>query len=167
MTASATLLESPSRLVSDRKGWRMGTREAKQELAEVGIEAFTAREYKPGHVIHIVLFRFKPEVAEADVREVADRFIGLADAPRNDGAPYIVAIEAGAQNSGEVAGSDGFEIGFVVTFASMGDRNYYVGEPVHTDPRHLDGAHAAFKAFVGPLLATDGALVFDFTPGQF
>ena len=53
------------------------------------------------------------------------------------------------------------EQGFVVTFASAGDRNYYVGEPVISDSRFIDPVHADFKAFVGPLLAPGGVLVFD------
>jgi hypothetical protein len=40
-----------------------------------------------------------------------------------------------------------------------------VGTPVVTDPAHYDPAHAAFKEYVGPLLAdTGGVLVFDIIP---
>jgi hypothetical protein len=106
-----------------------------------------------------VLFRYRPEVSPADRQEFADRFLALAATPRH-GAPYIVSVVGGPPRGGEGAGG-GFEQGFVVTFASEGDRNYYVGEPVFEDERHLDPVHAEFKRFVGPLLASDGVLVFD------
>lgn len=131
-------------------------------LAEVGVERFTARDFRPGLVRHVVLFRYRDEVTPAQKEEVLQRFRALADGPRPDGQPYVVSIEAGEQTSGEGAGG-GFEHGIVVTFASEGDRNFYVGTPVVDDPAHSDPAHAEFKGFVGPLLADDGVLVFDVT----
>nr|WP_246314766.1 Dabb family protein [Kineococcus aurantiacus] len=126
-------------------------------LAEVGVAAFTARDFRPGLVRHVVLFRYRPEVDADQREEVLRRFRALADSPR-DGAPYIVSIEAGPQTSGE--GVDGgFDHGIVVTFASEGDRNHYVGTPVVEDPAFSDPEHARFKEFVGPLLAD--VLVFD------
>lgn len=133
------------------------------ELADVGPASFTARDYQPGLVQHIVLFRFRDAVTDDERREVADRFRALAESPRPDGERYIVSISAGEQTSGERAGH-GFELGFVVTFASEGDRHFYVGAPVQNDPAYFDHRHGAFKEFVGPLLETGGAgvLVFDF-----
>jgi hypothetical protein len=107
-----------------------------------------------------VLFRYREEVTPAQKAEVLTRFRALADSWRADGQPYVVSIEAGEQTSGEGAGG-GFEHGIVVTFASEGDRNHYVGTPVVDDPAFQDAAHAAFKEFVGPLLAEGGVLVFD------
>lgn len=130
------------------------------ELDEVGIERFTASDYRPGTVTHIVLFRYRPEVTEAQRAEITRRFHALAQTER-DGEPYIVSITSGDQCSGE-ARRDGFEQAFVVTFRSLGDRNFYVGEPVFSQPEHLDRVHAGFKVFVSPFLATDGVLVFDF-----
>lgn len=70
------------------------------------------------------------------------------------------------ETSGEGA-DQGLEQGFIVTFNSEGDRNYYVGQPVVTDSGFYDPKHQAFKDFVGPLLAsTAAALVFDFTVGK-
>lgn len=129
------------------------------ELAELGVERFTARDHRLGTVTHLVLFRYRAEASEAVRAEVVDRFLGLAATTR-DGIPYIVSIVGGPPSGGESAES-GFEHAFVVTFASEGDRNYYVGEPVVTDERYLDPVHAAFKRFVGPVLAADGVLVFD------
>ncbi len=53
----------------------------------------------------------------------------------------------------------------MLTFSSEGDRNLYLGGPLIADPARIDHQHAAFKEFVGPLLAADphGVLVFDFT----
>jgi hypothetical protein len=130
------------------------------ELAEVGVERFTARDYRPGTVTHIVLFRFREDVTAADRETAHRRFRDLALTER-DGQPYIVSIIDGEQISGE-AGPNGFEHAYIVTFASQGDRNWYVGEPVIGDSAHVDTVHAAFKAFVGPLLAEGGALVVDF-----
>ncbi len=135
-----------------------------QELAQVGPETFTARDYKPGRVVHIVLFKFAPSTPDAVLTDVTERFLALRDAPREDGEPYIVSIDAGPQASGEGAVGADYDLAFVVVFASSGDRNYYVGEPVQSDPRYLDGAHAAFKEHVGPLLSGGDVLVFDIVP---
>ncbi len=133
------------------------------ELARVGVETFTAPDYKPSTIKHVVLFRYAAEVSGARKEEVTKRFLALKDQARRSGVPYIKAIETGAQMSGERV-AHGFEQAFIVTFKSEGDRNFYVGAPVVTDPFYMDAAHAAFKKFVGPLLenGTDGVLVFDF-----
>ncbi|WP_286343848.1 Dabb family protein [Frondihabitans sucicola] len=128
------------------------------ELARVGVARFTAPEYAPGNVVHVVLFRFRPEVDQRAKDEVEHRFRRLQSEPDAERGAYILSIEAGTQASGEGAGG-GFELGFVVRFASEGDRNYYVGAPVQTDPALFDPAHAAFKEFVGPLIAN--VLVYD------
>ncbi len=135
-----------------------------QELAEVGPEAFTARDYKPGRVVHIVLFKFDPSTPGAVLTEVTERFLALKDSRREDGEPYILSIDAGPQTSGEGAVGADYDLGFVVVFASGGDRNYYVGTPVQSDPRFFDPVHAAFKDFVGPHLQGGDVLVFDIAP---
>ncbi len=132
------------------------------EHDRVGTAAFTAASYRPGEVVHIVLFRLKPSSSEADQDEVMRRFLALKQVCRRDGRSYIREIVAGGPNGGEGM-ERGFELGFVLRFTSEGDRNYYCGGPVVTDPAFFDPAHEAFKAFVGPLLAEDGVLVFDFT----
>lgn len=155
-TLLLTMMTAPSQAVTTQEKL-----EAQQR--EIGTAAFTAHGYQPGKVQHIVLFRYKNSVAPTQISEVRERFLSLKDEANRDGKPYILNIEAGAQNSGEGA-DHGFQDGFIVTFASQGDRNYYVGTPVVTDPRFYDPAHQRFKDFVGPLLAEkDGVLVFDFT----
>ncbi|MFD1199029.1 Dabb family protein [Brucella gallinifaecis] len=132
------------------------------EQLKIGARAFTAPGYKPGTIQHIVLFKYKNSVTAAQIEEVRKRFLALKTKARRNGKPYIQRLEAGAQNSGEGA-DQGFQEGFIVTFRSEGDRNYYVGTPVVTDPKFFDSEHQKFKDFVGPLLAEkQGALVFDF-----
>jgi hypothetical protein len=133
----------------------------KKELDSVGAARFTHSDYKKGQLRHIVLFRYKPSVNAEQRLEVTNRFMALQKSLRNN-KPYISSIEEGLQSSGENA-DQGLEQAFQVTFNSEGDRNYYVGEPIVTDARYFDLAHQKFKAFVGPLLALQGVLVFDYT----
>src|SRR5690606_21168353 len=100
-----------------------------------------------GIVRHIVLFRYKEGTTEAQREEVRHRFLSLADRANRKGKPYIVAIETGMQSSGECL-DGGFEEVFVITFRSGGDRNYYVGTPIVSDPRFYDPEHQKFKNFV-------------------
>jgi hypothetical protein len=130
--------------------------------------ARTARDRRPGLVHHVVLFRLRDDAPAGAHAEVERRFRALADTPHPDGSgPYIRSLHAGTQNSPEGIGR-GFELGFVLVFSSEGDRDFYVGEPLITDPACFDPEHAAFKRFVGPLLApgADGVLVFDFSEEQ-
>jgi hypothetical protein len=96
---------------------------------------------------HVVLFRL---VEGVDRELMATRISSLAEAPGPDGTPYILSIESGEQLSLERAGA-GLDLGFIFTFASVQDRDYYVD---------VDPMHDAFKAWVGPLV--EKAIVFDF-----
>jgi hypothetical protein len=128
----------------------------------------TARDHVPGLLHHVVLFRLRDDAPAGSHAEVERRFRALADSPHPDGSgPYIRSLHAGRQSSPEGVGR-GFELGFVLTFSSEGDRNLYLGEPLIADPSRIDAQHAAFKEFVGPLLAPDphGVLVFDFTEAE-
>jgi hypothetical protein len=132
-----------------------------QDLQTVGVQEFTSPDYKPGLIRHIVLFRHAPGVTDAQKEEAKTRFLALQDLCIRNGERYIISIDTGSNISGEGA-SQGLEQGFIVTFKSQGDRNYYVGQPVVMNPNHYESAHQAFKDFVGPLLDTNGSLVFDF-----
>jgi len=131
---------------------------------EIGSIAFTSHTYNPGYIKHIVFFKYKDSVTPEQKKEVIQRFLHLQQSRRpGEKCPYIISITTGSQSSGEKA-SLGFEQAFIVTFRSEGDRNYYVGTPVVSDPAYYDQQHAEFKKFVGPLLAeNNGVLVFDFT----
>ncbi|WP_233233803.1 Dabb family protein [Bordetella sp. LUAb4] len=126
-------------------------------------DVFTSESYQPGLLLHVVLFKYKPEVTAEQKREVQRRFLALRDSKRPGAeSPYILSITSGYQSSMEGVGLD-FEQGFTVTFKSAGDRNYYVGKPIVNDPAHFDPHHDEFKAYVGPLLAPQaGVLVFDY-----
>jgi stress responsive alpha/beta barrel protein len=131
-------------------------------------QTFTDPGHNPGVLHHIVLFRFKDQAAQ---QEYTRRFVELQDkCRRKDGTKYIVSIQTGTQNSCEKH-SRGYQQGFLVTFRSEGDRNYYVGTPLVTDPSYYDLVHDQYKTDVVPHLeptpapspeANDGALVFDF-----
>lgn len=122
----------------------------------------TSPDYKPGTVRHIVLFKYSDTVNSALRDRIKKRFLFLKESTRADGNRYITSIETGSQSSGEGL-SAGFEQAFIVTFKSAGDRNYYVGSPLETDPRYFDRQHAAFKDFVGQYLAKDSpVLIFDY-----
>ncbi|SUA90307.1 Dabb family protein [Pandoraea pulmonicola] len=135
-----------------------------RRCAHMGDRAFTAREYGSAPIRHIVLLRFADGVPTEKRDQMIERFLRLKDDCRRDGRPYIRSIEYGRQESGE-GNAYGFEHAFVVTFDSEGDRNYYTGEPIVRDATCFDPVHHAFKAAIGPMLAPNGVLVFDFFPG--
>ncbi len=132
------------------------------EVKHVGEVAFVAHGYKPGRLKHIVLFRFKDSVTTEQKEEVRKRFLALKTKATRNGAPYIVSIGTAIQRSGE----GHVDQGYIVTFASEGDRNFYVGKPLVSEEGSFDQAHDAFKSFVGPLLQEPadaaGAFIFDF-----
>lgn len=125
--------------------------------------AVTAPDYRPGLLKHIVLFRYTPSTTPAQRQDIEKRFHALAESTRN-GEQYIISIELGRQNSHE-GHHHGLEHGFIVTFKSEGDRNYYVGTPLIRNNQFYDAAHDEFKKFLAPHLdqKIPGVLVFDFT----
>ncbi|WP_048849724.1 Dabb family protein [Komagataeibacter europaeus] len=128
--------------------------------SQVGLVNFTAPGFHRGTVRHIVMFRFLPVITDDQRAEVVRRFMALRQiSRRNDGSPVIASIETGAQMSGEGL-DEGLQQAFVVTFNSEGDRNYYVGRPVVTDPAYFDPAHEAFRKFAAPFIIS--TLVFDY-----
>jgi hypothetical protein len=74
---------------------------------------------------HIVMYKFKPEIAPAQVQEVIDAFGGL---PRK--IDTIIGYEAGPNVSKE-GKSEGFTHAFVVTFKSEADLAAYLVHPAH------------------------------------
>lgn len=138
---------------------------AQSQSALIGDEAkaFTASSYRLGRTEHIVLFKYKEDVSEEQRQLIKKKFMALKSASKRNGVPYIASIITGSQNSLEGL-SKGYEQGFIVTFRSEGDRNYYVGAPVVSDPQYYDRLHHEFKSFVEPFLndGGNGVLVFDF-----
>ena len=147
----------------------------KAEAEEVGLNRFMASNYKKGTVKHVVLFRYTESTTPEQKAEIARRFVALKGLALRNGKPYIVSIETGAQTSGEGV-DQGLEQGFIVTFKSAGDRNYYVGAPIvdtstleakRANAGFFDPAHQDFKEFVGGFLHQPinptGVVVFDFS----
>ena len=129
--------------------------------------ATTDPKYCPCDLKHIVTFKFKEGTTKEQIDEVRRRFMELqTKCLLPNGTQYIKSVVSGFQHSYEGAHRDQ-EIGFIVSFKSQGDRNYYVGEPMLSaeDSDLFDPVHAEFKTFVGPLLDFDSsipAFVFDF-----
>ena len=134
-------------------------------ISEIGETEFVSPQYHPGIIRHLVLFRYKDSVTADQKKEIIRRFLALKNESTRDGAPYIDSIETGSQISGEGIDEE-FEQGFIVTFKSEGDRNFYVGRDIVKQDGNFDLAHDAFKKFVGPFLHSPinptGVLVFDF-----
>ena len=150
--ASASSMPSPTPTPTVPPTDAAAAAQLQSELDAVGPAAFTAPDYKPGRIEHVVLFSYKPGTSQETIDEIANRFRALATTAVRDGKPYITSLVSGPQISGEKAGKN-LQAGFIVEFASEGDRNYYVGTPVVTDSKYFDPVHAQFKDFVGPYLA--------------
>lgn len=133
-----------------------------------------------GLVKHVVLFRYNDKVEQNGLikAEIRKRFLELKKISTKNGRPYIVSINAGYFHGHEGA-ENGLTDGYILTFKSLEDRDFYVGcdsEYKCSEGGYksanlpYDKAHDKFKAFVGPLLfdgdgngpVGDGVIVFDF-----
>jgi len=137
----------------------------------IAILSISAVESKPsnadaGLVRHIVTFRFMPNVSEEMQDDVLNMYLNLQYECTNisTGELYIVSQDGGYANSPE--GKDqNMTQGYITTFSSIADRNYFVGRPFYYP---YDPHHDAFKKFVGPLIQPPGnVFVFDFTVLEF
>lgn len=132
------------------------------------IEKITDPTYQPGTIRHFVAFKFKPQTPAHKIADARQSFLNLKNECLRQGRPYIQSIEVGKANSQEGA-DQGKQLAFIVTFNSLGDRNYYVGvaNGKELSAGYYDPAHKDFKVLVGPLLDTpvvpNGVFVFDFT----
>ncbi|KAF5674966.1 stress responsive a b barrel [Fusarium heterosporum] len=108
------------------------------------------------NITHTVLFQFKADVSQNDIKDVCDHFLDLKDQCVNSESkdPYILSLRGGKDKSIE-GKQDGITHGFVVEFNSAKDRDYYVNE---------DPAHQAFVEKVGGLV--EKAIVVDFENGS-
>lgn len=137
-------------------------------------------------VRHLVFFRYKDGTDPADIEMITKRFLALKhECKRPDKTSrYVVSIDAGKANSHE--GADlGLTHGFLVTFNSEYDRDYYVGRITAGEEGTAklkdgsgkdlyDPAHEKFKLDVGQFLYSPekdkpgiGVMVFDFTTDKF
>ncbi len=93
---------------------------------------------------HVVLFKFKDDASQADVKKVEDAFRALPSKIKE-----VKDFEWGTNNSPEKI-NDGFTHCFFVTFTSEKDREVYLPHP----------AHKAFVDVLKPHL--DKVLVVDY-----
>lgn len=76
-------------------------------------------------VRHVVVFKYKPEATEAQIREVTDAFRALQDK-----IPGIVDFETGVNNSPENL-NQGFTHVYLLTFEDAAARDAYLPHPEH------------------------------------
>jgi len=117
-----------------------------------------------GLVKHVVMFRYADSVTPDIRQQINTRYLALYNlcTRPSDGSLYIVSFDAGFNNSKE-GWDQKMQDGFVVTFSSVSDRDYFVGRPFQES---YDPNHDAFKAFVGPYLRqpiATGLVVMDFS----
>ena len=93
---------------------------------------------------HIVLFKFKPDAAAAEIEKIEKSFIALKGS-----IEQIEEMEWGTNVSPE-GKADGFTHGFFVTFKSKADLEAYLPHPEHKK------SGAGLKGLV------DKVLVFDY-----
>lgn len=93
-------------------------------------------EAKPAQVLrHVVLFKFKDDSSEQDIRAIENAFCAL---PGKIDA--IHDFEWGTDASTENL-ADGFTHCFVVTFRSEADRDAYIPHPAHKEFVELASPH--------------------------
>ena len=107
--------------------------------------AFTQTNTMKGKILrHVVLFSFKENTSEAEIKVVADAFAALPDK-----IPQIKKFEWGINNSPENL-NQGFTHCFLLGFKSEADRAIYLPHP----------DHVAFGNILKPVL--DKVLVVDY-----
>ncbi|EPS39122.1 hypothetical protein H072_7108 [Dactylellina haptotyla CBS 200.50] len=109
-------------------------------------------------IVHIVLLKFTPGTPSDGVKPLCDAFIKLKETcihPETQ-KPYIISVKGGLDNSIENL-TQGYTHAFVLEFASIWDRDYYVDK----DPQH--------QIFKGLLKAggLDSVTVVDFANGTY
>jgi len=109
---------------------------------------------------HFVSFRYLPNVTEEVQTQTMTDFLQLQYLCTNPqtGNLYILSMDGGWSN-GTNATDDGAQQGYVLTFGSLEDRDYFLGQPLFTP---FDPHHDALKKVVRPLLS--GLYAMDFSP---
>lgn len=106
----------------------------------------TANDATDQMIRHVVLFKFKAEASDQNIREIEQAFAALGAQIEE-----VADLEWGVDNSPEGL-SQGFTHCFFVTFNSAKDRDAYLPHP----------AHKRFVELLKPHL--DQALVVDYSP---
>lgn len=108
------------------------------------LTSVSAQKEKEMILRHVVMFKFKKEVNEIDIKSVEEAFMGLSKK-----ISFIKDFEWGINNSPEML-NEGLTHCFFLSFTSEKDRDEYL---VHPD-------HKAFGVLLKPFL--DKVVVFDY-----
>jgi len=102
----------------------------------------------PGHVRHVVVFKYKAGTTDAQIQQVTTALAALKDK-----IPGIVSFEHGVNHSPENL-NKGFTHVYFITFADAKARDTYLPHP----------EHQAFGKLLGSLGVLDDVFVVDYTP---
>lgn len=143
-------------------------RRALLALAAVGALAAGLPGQAWANVFHVVTFRYKPDVTQAQRDAFAREILALSETSKRDGRPLILSIRYGEPNSRE--GFDQcFQQMFIIEFRDVADRDYFVGPPYRDAP---EAAHGRVIEQVlphverGPAGEITGTFVYDFETSE-
>ncbi|PYH79253.1 hypothetical protein BO82DRAFT_356627 [Aspergillus uvarum CBS 121591] len=101
--------------------------------------------------LHLVLFRFKPEIPRGRRQAILHEFKGLPQKCKDQsGRLYIRSIRGGVECTPGVS-SDTSHV-FIVEFGSLQDREFY---------KNVDTIHAEFASRIIPLVSLTTMAVFE------
>ena len=103
---------------------------------------------KKAQVRHVVVFKYKQNATEAQIKQVTDAFKGLQKT-----IPGVVSFESGTNNSPENK-NQGFTHVYLLTFEDLAARDAYLPHPKHKE----------FGQLLGKLGVLEDAFVVDYTP---
>ncbi len=110
----------------------------------------SAKMEKDESVRHVVVFKYKPEATEAQIKVITDAFRALKDQ-----IPGITGFEYGTNNSPEGLNQD-FTHVYLLTFESVEARDTYLPHPKHGEfGEILQGSGIFDGAFVIDYVAMD------------
>ena len=112
------------------------------------MSAFAQTEKRP--VRHVVVFKYKPDASEDQIRQVTEAFRDLKSK-----IPGITAFEDGVNNSPEKKNL-GFTHVYVLTFENVAARDAYLPHP----------EHRKFGQLLGKLGVVADAFVVDYIPSN-
>ena len=103
---------------------------------------------KKAQVRHVVVFKYKQNATEAQIKQVTDAFKDLQKT-----IPGVVSFESGTNNSPENK-NQGFTHVYLLTFEDLAARDAYLPHPKHKE----------FGQLLGKLGVLEDAFVVDYTP---
>jgi hypothetical protein len=110
------------------------------------LSSSTTQKKQP--IRHVVVFKYKPDATEAQIKQVTDAFRGLKSK-----IPGITAFEHGINNSPE-GKNMGFTHVYMLTFEDTKSRDTYLPHP----------EHKKFGELLGKLAVLEDAFVVDYEP---